>query len=54
MIELLLALELSCADIRGIVYRMKNIDLMTPQEKMEVLHTLEESVPNCKIDIELQ
>ena len=50
MIELLLSVELTCANAQSIVDRMMSIDYMSQKEKIEVVRELENAIPNCKLN----
>ena len=51
MIELLLVLGLSCTDINEISQRVFMNKSLGIEEKKEIIYELENSVPNCKVEI---
>ena len=51
MIELFLALNLSCSDINKITQRVILNESVTKEQKKEIVFELSKVTPNCKIEV---
>ena len=51
MIELFLALNLSCSDINKITQRVILNEYVTQEQKKEIVFELSKVTPNCKIEV---
>ena len=51
MVALLLTTTISCSDAVRIVSRLTNVANLTKQQKIELIQTVQQSIPTCPLKV---
>jgi hypothetical protein len=51
MVALFLATTISCSDALSIINRITKVVGLTTQQRIEIIHTIRQSIPSCPIII---
>jgi len=51
MVALFLATTISCSDAISIINRLSKVVGLTPQQRIEIIQTIRQSIPSCPLII---